>query len=854
LSGHFETTLLDDSASSKYLTSICGHFTQDSDSDDDADSDDDKDDDDEWASDSDSDEESDDEEQGAYAELKGRARWLKKNTVTTKKVVKNKDERAKSRAEAKKAAEAAAQASESSMASKSVIPADNLTPSMINKKVKELIASRGRRGTDMRQVLRHLEALAKLSLEFGPRVEIPILMNVITAQFDLQRSMDDYMPTKTWKACANYLSRITDTLEEGYTLGKASIEEVELIGIGGGQKMKAVASSTDGAMAAIAADDKLVNPITGEAETEDERAERLRVEKEENMTEDEKKTIHVLGSYSLFLSTLEQEYVKSVQQISPHTKEFIARLRDESILVELLTKGQAYCERVNALEDAALLAQLRFEHIYYRHDSIGQAVDKANMFYRKYGEADMLHPACLSDEAGAAKNPNFAHTHPAAVGVRPNVPESTIAVNSADLISEIATFVYQHGTDRSKTRAMICHIYHHALHDRFTEARDLLLMSHLQDTIANAGDVSTMIMFNRMMVTLGMAAFRLGKIWSAHQALADTCSGRVRELLAQGVSTGRFNDKTPDEEKAEKRRQVPYHMHINLDLLEACHLISAMLLEVPNMASAEERRARVISRTFRKHHDMYQRQVFTGPPEQTRDFVMRASKALRTGDWKTCAHFLTDMDVWKLVPGEGSAAQIQKMLYEKIKLEGLRTYLFAFSNQYDSLSLTQLCGMFEMSKNEVHSVVSKMIINRDLYASWDQPTETIVMRKVEPTSLQLMALQFSEKAVTLVESNERLLDAASGSYGYKEGGDYHQDGRQNNQSGGGGGRGGFRSNTGGGGRGRSNGRGSGGRGDSGRGDGGRGRGRTGGGGGRGRGGNYNNRDGGRGGGGGRSRY
>jgi translation initiation factor 3 subunit C len=88
--------------------------------------------------------------------------------------------------------------------------------------------------------------------------------------------------------------------------------------------------------------------------------------------------------------------------------------------------------------------------------------------------------------------------------------------------------------------------------------------------------------------------------------------------LAQGVSSGRFNDKSADQEKAEKRRQVPYHQHINMDLLEACHLISAMLLEVPNMAAntvetdvSNNRRTRVISRTFRKFHDQYDHQVRT---------------------------------------------------------------------------------------------------------------------------------------------------------------------------------------------------------------------------------------------------
>ena len=418
------------------------------------------------------------------------------------------------------------------------------------------------------------------------------------------------------------------------------------------------------------------------------------------------------------------------------------------------------------------MAQLRVEHLYYRHDTVAKQVDKAAEFYEQYGEVDMLHPACVSDQKGGT---DFTKFHPAATSGKPTMADDTSeTTNWSDLINSLCTYVYQNGNDTARTRATICHVFHHALHDRFLEARDLLLMSHLQDTIYDGGDISTMILFNRMMVTLGMSAFRQGRIWDAHQCLTEVCSGRARELLAQGVSMGRFSDKTPEQEKAERRRQVPYHQHINLDLLEGCHLISAMLLEIPNMAAASvgdsgnTRRARPISRTFRKYHDMYDHQVFTGPPEQTRDYVMRASKALMTGDWKACVELCTQLEVWQLVPGEGVVASIQAMLKEKIKLEGLRTYLFAFSAQYDSLSLSQLCGMFEMTKNEVHSVVSRMMINRELFASWDQPTETIVLRKVEPNSLQVMALQFAEKAANLVEANERLLDVASGNLGYRE--------------------------------------------------------------------------------------
>lgn len=54
-------------------------------------------------------------------------------------------------------------------------------------------------------------------------------------------------------------------------------------------------------------------------------------------------------------------------------------------------------------------------------------------------------------------------------------------------MERLCKFIYARDrTDRIRTCAILCHIYHHALHDRWYQARDLMLMSHLQDNIQHA--------------------------------------------------------------------------------------------------------------------------------------------------------------------------------------------------------------------------------------------------------------------------------------------------------------------------------------------------------------------------------
>merc|ERR1711998_371805 len=280
-------------------------------------------------------------------------------------------------------------------------------------------------------------------------------------------------------------------------------------------------------------------------------------------------------------------------------------------------------------------------------------------------------------------------------------------------------------------------------------------------------DINTQILFNRAMVQLGLCAFYHGLIHEAHSCLSEVLAGsRVKELLAQGITSSRYADRNPDQEKEERRRQMPFHMHINLELLECVHLVCAMLLEVPNMAETplDMSKRKLISKSFRRTLDHMERQLYSGPPENTRDFVMAASKALMRGDWKKCRDLIFQIKILSLVPNKDS---VLKLLHAKIQEEGLRTYLFTYSSYYGSLSLDQLCNIFELEPNVVHSIVSKMMINEELHASWDQPTNCIVMNQVEPTRLQSLALQFADKANTFVENNEKLLDFRTGGYGFK---------------------------------------------------------------------------------------
>lgn len=447
----------------------------------------------------------------------------------------------------------------------------------------------------------------------------------------------------------------------------------------------------------------------------------IKIQEEDENLQDATVPYKVNGSFLLCVHRLDNELTKILQNADCHSNDYIDKLKGEKDMCSLIERTQEYVDKhigknLFDNEEVSKIYMLRIEHLYYKYED-------------------------TSD---------------------------TGAQSASDIIDGLCKKIYALDDEkRLRQRAMLCHVYHMALHDKWQEARDLMLMSHMQAVVEHS-DVATQILYNRTICQLGLCAFRHGFIKEAHQGMSEIQNTqRAKELLAQGMVM-RQSDRTLEQEKVERSRQVPYHMHINIELMECVYLISSMLLEIPHMASQEfEMRRRMLSRSFHYQLKQSEKASLVGPPENTREHVVAASRAMLEGDWKKCRDYIVNekmnQKVWNLFR---NADSVRAMVIRRIQEESLRTYLLMYSTVYNTVALPRLSKLFELERKDVHAIISKMILSEELSASLDEPSDCVIMHRVEPSRLQLLAASLADKLQGLQESNEQIMEPRGTGRGY----------------------------------------------------------------------------------------
>ena len=383
---------------------------------------------------------------------------------------------------------------------------------------------------------------------------------------------------------------------------------------------------------------------------------------------------NVKASCVSFISRLDDEFTKSLLNTDPHSAEYIDRLKEESALFNLIVRLQRFFEKSQDKEHMCVLLERKLDHLSFKPDA------SVKMF-------------ALQEEKSRSE--------------REKSSQEEVEIIPSIIIQNICRFLYKNGNDRTRTRSLLHHIYNHSLHDRFYEARDLLLISHIQESIVNA-DISTQILYNRSIVQLGFCAFRLGLLKEAHSCLLEiVTSGHYKELLAQGSR----------DEKTERIRYVPFHMHINLDLVESVFLVCSLLLEVPNMVYNQlEFKRKFVSKSLKRLLENHERNLFSGVVESSRDKIIAGAKYLSAGDHRKSIECIVNVKVWELM-GATACEKIRNMITKKIKEESLRCFLYSLHQVYDSISVATLMQQFDLSKGDVMRMLNRLFVNDELRGS-----------------------------------------------------------------------------------------------------------------------------------------
>jgi len=144
--------------------------------------------------------------------------------------------------------------------------------------------------------------------------------------------------------------------------------------------------------------------------------------------------------------------------------EYLQRINDENVLLNVIDKILDFLAEFDTEELRARIMVIKLTYLYYKHDSIYEKI-KDRIKNKGGDSSEKLNKIYFVDD-------------------------------SQKLIDEIVKHIVKYSPPRMRVKATLNQIYHHALHNRVREARDLLMKTHMA-TLISSQPVENQILYNR---------------------------------------------------------------------------------------------------------------------------------------------------------------------------------------------------------------------------------------------------------------------------------------------------------------------------------------------------------------------
>ena len=373
---------------------------------------------------------------------------------------------------------------------------DEWTPEDIERKLEAIKAERGKKVTKNEVLLDRIQDCLVHSGEWR-HMTLYVLSVLLSCQMD-GTTLSAGMSIKLWRSCYDSLTRMLNIVQD--------------------------------------------NPNIIAIDQEDAfEEERKGVDKRTSAVEHDKKTntykVYLTCTFHQVVDRLGDEYIKALQTHDHNASEYVERLTYEGYLVDVAERAYVYYKTMRQKQEVTSRMALRLiDHLYYRrkedhvlmtekqrlitfNKSAAQVVPVPSEPEPEEGDSDSEVEVKKSAEEvqKAAAIKAAAESLTQELDERTKKPKAWIVTNELSLVMKnLHRYVQKHGDDRSKTKALFCFIYHLAVHDEYSKARDLLTMSRKQaeneEHVRFVNHPTLMIMYNRVIAQVGLAAFRAGEM------------------------------------------------------------------------------------------------------------------------------------------------------------------------------------------------------------------------------------------------------------------------------------------------------------------------------------------------------